>query len=92
MKLFAVFFFFVYCLVIGSFTIATTSSAFVSQYSKISQYKTSKMAAISPLPGTNFCDLPGDPSLILTTNVDLGNKKLEIMKGKKRYRGTTTFS
>ena len=30
-----------------------------------------------------FCDLPGDPSLILTTNVDLGDKKLEIMKGKE---------
>ena len=30
-----------------------------------------------------FCDLPGDPSLILTTNVDLGAKKLDIMKGKK---------
>ena len=28
-----------------------------------------------------FCDLPGDPSLILTTNVDLGAKKLDIMKG-----------
>ncbi|CAB9507248.1 Macrophage migration inhibitory factor [Seminavis robusta] len=31
-------------------------------------------------PGTNICDLPGDPSLILTTNVDLGDKKMEIMK------------
>ena len=27
-----------------------------------------------------FCDLPGDPSLILTTNVDLGDSKLQIMK------------
>jgi phenylpyruvate tautomerase len=27
-----------------------------------------------------FCNLPGDPSLILTTNVDLGDKKMEIMK------------
>ncbi|GKY97737.1 hypothetical protein MPSEU_000731900 [Mayamaea pseudoterrestris] len=27
-----------------------------------------------------FCHLPGDPSLILTTNVDLGDKKLDIMK------------
>lgn len=26
------------------------------------------------------CDLPGDPSLILTTNVDLGDKKGEILK------------
>lgn len=30
-----------------------------------------------------FAMLPGDPSLILTTNVDLGEKKLEIMKGKQ---------
>lgn len=27
--------------------------------------------------------LPGDPSLILTTNVDLGDKKMDIMKGEK---------
>jgi hypothetical protein len=26
------------------------------------------------------CDLPGDPSLILTTNVDLGDKKGDILK------------
>jgi hypothetical protein len=32
----------------------------------------------SPHP---FTMLPGDPSLILHTNVDLGDKKLEIMKG-----------
>jgi hypothetical protein len=33
-----------------------------------------------------FCDLPGDPSLILTTNVDLGSKKLEIMKGERERK------
>ena len=38
------------------------------------------MAASVPGPETNMCDLPGDPSLILTTNVDLGDKKMEIMK------------
>lgn len=27
------------------------------------------------------CDLPGDPSLILTTNVDLGDDKGDILKG-----------
>mmetsp|Transcript_27632 Transcript_27632/g.55820 ORF Transcript_27632/g.55820 Transcript_27632/m.55820 type:complete len:107 (+) Transcript_27632:112-432(+) len=33
--------------------------------------------------------LPGDPSLILTTNVDLGDKKMDIMKGEiEGYRGT----
>jgi hypothetical protein len=29
-----------------------------------------------------FNKLPGDPSLHLVTNVDLGDKKMEIMKGK----------
>jgi hypothetical protein len=28
-----------------------------------------------------FCTLPGDPSLILTTNIDLGDKKMDNMKG-----------
>ena len=28
-----------------------------------------------------FCKLPGDPSLLLTTNVNLGSKKVELMKG-----------
>ena len=28
-----------------------------------------------------FNELPGDPSLILVTNVDLGDKKLDVMKG-----------
>ena len=32
-----------------------------------------------------FNELPGDPSLLLVTNVDLGDKKLEVMKGKFRY-------
>ncbi len=31
----------------------------------------------SPHP---YCDLPGDPSLILNTNVDLGSDKPEILK------------
>jgi hypothetical protein len=39
------------------------------------------VATIAAAPRHPFCDLPGDPSLILTTNVDLGSKKLEIMKG-----------
>ena len=26
------------------------------------------------------CNLPGDPSLILTTNVDLGDAKMDILK------------
>jgi hypothetical protein len=32
-------------------------------------------------PDHPFCQLPGDPSLILTTNVDLGSAKLDVMKG-----------
>jgi hypothetical protein len=28
----------------------------------------------------SLCKLPGDPSLILTTNVDLGEQKLGVMK------------
>lgn len=66
-----------------SYNTAPRSTAFIRSFnskrgsSKISR----KMAAPTPPPGTNFCDLPGDPSLILTTNVDLGDKKMEIMKG-----------
>mmetsp|Transcript_2357 Transcript_2357/g.5017 ORF Transcript_2357/g.5017 Transcript_2357/m.5017 type:complete len:131 (-) Transcript_2357:151-543(-) len=34
-----------------------------------------------PSPGRHpHCDLPGDPSLILTTNVDLGDDKGDILK------------
>ena len=36
--------------------------------------------------GHPFSTLPGDPSLILTTNVDLGDKKLEIMKGMEHIK------
>jgi hypothetical protein len=32
-----------------------------------------------------FCLLPGDPSLMLTTNVNLGAKKLEVMKGEHKF-------
>ena len=71
-----------------SFTIAT-SSAFLTNH-QLSRQKSNKnnnpttplanMAASVPGPETNMCDLPGDRSLILTTNVDLGDKKMEIMK------------
>ena len=63
----------------------TTPSAFVTTTTLAAQKSkespttvVSKMASVDP--GINFCDLPGDPSLILTTNVDLGDKKMEIMK------------
>lgn len=35
----------------------------------------------SPPLSHPFCQLPGDPSLILTTNADLGDQKMQIMKG-----------
>ena len=35
----------------------------------------------SQQPDHPFCQLPGDPSLIITTNVDLGSAKLDVMKG-----------
>ncbi len=50
---------------------------------KVSATKTKMSSSTTP-----SCDmsghpstLPGDPSLNLVTNVDLGDKKLEIMKG-----------
>jgi hypothetical protein len=59
-------------LVSSTFVVATAFSprAFVGSRPKLF------MSAHHP-----FCDLPGDPSLILTTNIDLGDKKIEIMKG-----------
>ena len=64
---------------ITSFTLTSTTQAFTRKD------VTTKMDSTS----TPCCDmsghpstLPGDPSLNLVTNVDLGDKKLEIMKGK----------
>jgi hypothetical protein len=37
-----------------------------------------------PQPHHPFCDLPGDPSMHIVTNVDLADKKLDIMKGETR--------
>jgi hypothetical protein len=37
-----------------------------------------------PQPQHPFCDLPGDPSMHIVTNVDLADKKLDIMKGETR--------
>ena len=36
------------------------------------------------------CDLPGDPSLILTTNVDLGDKKGDILKALSNLVASST--
>lgn len=48
----------------------------------ISKHSAATVLEMSSTEGSHpFCSLPGDPGLILTTNVDLGDKKLEIMKG-----------
>lgn len=57
-------------------TTKTLAPAVLRHFSTSSSDQTSVMAS-EPHP---FCQLPGDPSLILTTNVDLGDKKMEIMK------------
>lgn len=41
-------------------------------------------------PFANLSELPGDPSLILTTNMDLGDKKLEVMKKISKAISETT--
>ena len=61
-----------------------TTSAFLNPLRNSKNSSIQKMAATLE-PGTNICDLPGDPSLVLTTNVDLGDKKMEVMKGERFY-------
>lgn len=54
---------------------------------------TGKMAATGDTSAPHpFCLLPGDPSLMLTTNVDLGAKKLEVMKGKQEFSDDASLS
>lgn len=66
--------------------LVSRSSAFVQQQQHSSSTSITEMSEEKPdqqqhaTPHHPFCDLPGDPSLILTTNVDLGDKKMEIMK------------
>ncbi len=40
----------------------------------------SKESDAAPKPCVHPSELPGDPSLVLVTNLDLGDKKLEVMK------------
>lgn len=74
--------------------LATSVQAFVESkifpsYKQESLVKKA-MASENSVPSHHpFCDLPGDPSLMLTTNVDLGSKKLEIMKGESTYQNFT---
>mmetsp|Transcript_20296 Transcript_20296/g.40521 ORF Transcript_20296/g.40521 Transcript_20296/m.40521 type:complete len:168 (+) Transcript_20296:68-571(+) len=71
------FFYAIAALLIGNACNAFAPPAF----SRGDHTPTALMSEYEPLP-TNVCPstLPGDPSLILTTNVDLGDKKMEIMK------------
>mmetsp|Transcript_14087 Transcript_14087/g.32615 ORF Transcript_14087/g.32615 Transcript_14087/m.32615 type:complete len:165 (-) Transcript_14087:1339-1833(-) len=61
----------------GLGSLVVSSAAFVLPCHITVRSGSLKMASEATHP---FCTLPGDPSLILTTNVDLGDKKLEIMK------------
>ena len=49
--------------------------------------KESKPEVVCPHP---FSQLPGDPSLLLVTNLDLGDKKLDIMKECSKAISTAT--
>lgn len=60
----------------------------VQQHSNGQSSTTMSSSASSRMTGEHHysaCELPGDPSLILTTNVDLGDTKMHVMKGKKLF-------
>lgn len=72
-------------LLVGLFVLAGSPSVLsFAPLSVIRRFSTrSEMSTTTPphlQPHHPFCDLPGDPSLLLTTNVDLGDQKLPIMK------------
>ena len=73
----------VVCIIFGSLchTIPTTNSFTfrpnIIPWSKLQRVNMSSNNNIEH----PFCQLPGDPSLVLSTNVDLGNAKSDIMKG-----------
>jgi len=68
----------------------TSAFAFLSSTSSSSSSTSMKSdrndAATPPCAGIDLTAhpsmLPGDPSLVLITNMDLGDKKMEVMKGK----------
>jgi hypothetical protein len=70
------------CFTISSIPFKSTTTM-QDQQSSLSFDQLGSLNAVSTSSSTNgsVCDLPGDPSLILTTNVDLGTNKLDIMKG-----------
>jgi hypothetical protein len=73
-------------LVLISFASVLATPAFISSSKTLRTTSSIMMSANNNNEGAApaqhpFCNLPGDPSLYLVTNVDLGDKKLEIMKG-----------
>jgi hypothetical protein len=66
------------CLLGSSFVLTQAFVGFHRSYLKRTGHRLNNMSSSQDHP---FCSLPGDPSLMLTTNVDLGDKKLDIIKG-----------
>jgi hypothetical protein len=78
--------------VLYSLHIAVSAVAFSSSSTTTNTSRTKRVSVEMSADGTinndepstgahPFNALPGDPSLHLVTNIDLGDKKLEIMKG-----------
>lgn len=72
---------------------AATKHAFIINLTKPPAKQSQQEAAMSintdgiverSQPHHPFCDLPGDPSMHIVTNVELADKKLDIMKGETR--------
>lgn len=60
----------------SSFKTTTPSQRFSIHSGSLIQLRSMNM----PVARHPHCDLPGDPSLILTTNVDLGDAKKDLLK------------
>eukprot|EP01083_Nonionella_stella_P069713 186036_1 len=74
-------------LLIGLLSFASLSFSFSIQPIQIASSSALTLTNLNMSSGFSPCELnshpsalPGDPSLILVTNVDLGDKKLEVMK------------
>lgn len=80
MKLLEVVFFFLF---LHSTTVAFVPPSNKTERSVVMSADGNIQQSETPCMGQHpFNSLPGDPSLNLVTNVDLGDKKMEIMKGK----------
>eukprot|EP00934_Nitzschia_sp_Nitz4_P005910 Nitzschia sp. Nitz4//scaffold86_size83305//80807//83204//NITZ4_005277-RA/size83305-augustus-gene-0.70-mRNA-1//-1//CDS//3329559295//5900//frame0 len=76
--------FFFFILVAASLQV----SAFLPPHPFLSP--SSAMNSNPPCASTDFSTLPGDPSLILTTNVDLAGDKLKVMKACSKVISSAT--